>query len=157
MTQNVSLGEKNYFSLMWIPVKNNKFCSITQHSHKLMCQPNTRWSHDTNTRVVQIVPLLFYWDPFFPSLSFILILLSFVLRFYALLSLPFIFAFYHLRVLSVPLCCLLTISDNIFQFSFDTVTLNSTASYRDYPDDLSHGGTPQEAQIFISLLNSQDE
>ena len=74
-----------------------------------MCQQNTCWSHDTNTHVVQIVPSWFYWDPFFPSLSFILVMLSFVLRFYALVSLPFISPFYHLRVLSVPLCCLLTI------------------------------------------------
>lgn len=69
---------------------------------------------------------------------------------------------FHLSFLSsrCPFHSFLLPLDNVTQylpFFFDTVTLNSTPSYCEYPDDLSHGTPLQENERVVSLSNSQDE
>lgn len=114
--------------------------SSTNH---VTCRPNTLFMALLGTFVS--IPLLHPCIVLFCS----------SLPFYALLH-------FHLSFLSslCPFGSSLLPLDNIRQylpFCFDTVTLNSTASYCEYADDLSHGATAQDTEIAISLLNSQDE
>lgn len=113
----------SYDIIYWLMRKNEQKVKYFQTPTNMPAKQLLTW-------LTQTLPSWPYWSLcFLPSPSSLFCSLWF---FYASVSLPFIFPFYHLCVLSIQLCRSLDNIRRYLPFFSDSVTLNSTASSWEY-------------------------